>query len=180
VEHLRQPVKSSVRVGTADRLDKCRNCIVMRVAVFPINNRPALNRLFRHFQCDMNNACQAGLGCLNCQFQCIQQVAGIPPRQSQQVCPRLRIQFHRQFSISPIRVIQSPVKNDIQLILVQGFQFEHAGTGDQRRDDIKIRIFCCRANQCNQAGFHVREEGILLSLVPTVYFIHKKNGSFAI
>jgi len=62
----------------------------------------------------------------------------------------------------------------------QGLKLKDARAADQGFDDVEVGVLGGRANQGEQAGFHMREQGVLLGFVPAVHFIHKQDSALAV
>ena len=90
------------------------------------------------------------------------------------------IHEHVSLAISTLRVCQSTLEQSEDVFLTERLELEDARTADQGLDDVEIGILGGRANQGEQASFHVRQEGILLSLIPAVDFVYKEDGAPAV
>jgi len=59
----------------------------------------------------------------------------------------------------------------------EGFEDVDLGAGEKRRDDLEGGIFGGGADEEDVAGFDVGEEGVLLSFVEAVNFVHEDDGA---
>jgi len=64
-QHFCRPIQSRVGVAAANGFDKCRNGIVVHIAVFIILKRPFLYGFFGDFERYMNDAVFIRLGAFN-------------------------------------------------------------------------------------------------------------------
>ena len=66
------------------------------------------------------------------------------------------------------------------LLAVQVAQLKDPRPGDQRANDLKERILGGRTDEGDGAVLDVREQGVLLGLVPAVDLIHEQDRSLAV
>ena len=62
----------------------------------------------------------------------------------------------------------------------QRLQLENARARDQRADDIEIGVLGRRANQRDHTRLHVRQQRVLLGLVPAVHFIDEQDRALVV
>ncbi len=74
-------------------------------------------------------------------------------------------------------VVHRLIQHLFDILGGQRFQQVNAGAGQQRRVQLKRRIFGGRADEGDGAVFNVRQKSILLALVEAVDFVHKQNGA---
>jgi hypothetical protein len=73
-------------------------------------------------------------------------------------------------------VRDGPLKNGLQIIGTQRLKHQNPAPGEKGRNNVERGIFGGRADEGQQAAFHVGEKGILLAFVETMDFIHENNG----
>ncbi len=88
---------------------------------------------------------------------------------------RLGVQLDALISIAAFFVRQGAVEQQARLFLVQPAELEDARTRDQRADDFEIGILGGRADQRHHAGLDVRQQRVLLGLVPAMDFVHEQD-----
>ena len=81
---------------------------------------------------------------------------------------------------SALGVVQGAGQDGFQLIRAERLKHQHPGSGQERRDDLKRRIFGGGAQQDDQALLDVGQKCVLLGLVEAVDFIHKQDGRGAV
>ena len=89
----------------------------------------------------------------------------------------IRVQFDAFVPVAAFFVRQGAVQQDAGLVLVQPSELENARARDERADDFEIGIFGGRADQRDHAGFDVRQQRVLLGLVPAMDFVHEQDGA---
>src|ERR1035441_7746123 len=79
-----------------------------------------------------------------------------------------------------LAIAQCALQKNDNLIFAQRIQHIDAAAREQRRVDLKRRIFGGRADQANAAFLDVREEGILLRFVEAVNLVDEDDGPRAV
>ena len=77
-------------------------------------------------------------------------------------------------------VCQRPIDYLPKGLVVQEIEGDHPAAGEQRRNHLKRGVLGRGADQDDQTGFHVMEEGILLGLVEPVNLVDEQDGAFAL
>jgi hypothetical protein len=90
---------------------------------------------------------------------------------------RLGVQFDAFVPVAAFPVCQGAVEQQPRLLLVQPSELENARARDQRADDFEIRILGGRADQRHHAGLDVRQQRVLLGLVPAMDLVHEQDGA---
>ena len=88
---------------------------------------------------------------------------------------RPRLGHHRYRPESALDIPQGAVEQIHHLHLRNRLQLENLGTRYQRTVQIKKWIMRRRANESHGSALDIRQQHILLSLVKSMDFIHKKN-----
>jgi hypothetical protein len=72
------------------------------------------------------------------------------------------------------------VEDNAQVVGFERFQGEDGDPGEERGVDLEGGILGGRADQHDQPGLHVGEEGVLLRLVEAVDLVHEQEGRGAL
>src|SRR6266545_5302840 len=80
-------------------------------------------------------------------------------------------------SVAALLIRKGAVDQDADLLLIQIPQLKNARARDQSLDDFEIWIFGCHADEGYRSILDVRQERVLLCLVPAMDFIHAKDGA---
>ena len=128
----------------------------------------------------MNVASSIGRRGLHRQLQGIQHAARIPIGHIHQMVQRLRGQMHLQPAIAALRVAQRLPRHLAQIVRRQRAQLEDAAAADQRLIHFKVRILGRGSDEDDGAIFHVRQQRVLLGLVPAVNLVYKQRGPLVI
>ena len=105
------------------------------------------------------------------QVKDIQQLTGIPAGKPEK--RRRRLHPH-PMAPEHLILLQCPVEQLLQLILLHGTKRIHLRARQQRPYHLKRRILRSRAHQRHYPALHSTEQTILLRLVEAVYFINKQ------
>ena len=110
------------------------------------------------------------------QFEGVQGVAGIPAGHVDQVSARIRVQHDLARAVAAFLVRQGHIQDLAGLFAGQRQQLENPAARDQRADHLEIGVLGGGADQHEGAVFDMRQQGILLGLVPAVDFVHEQDG----
>src|SRR6187431_1842255 len=87
----------------------------------------------------------------------------------------VRVQPDALVPIAAFLVGEGPVNQDARLLLIEIPQLENARARDQCLDDFEIWILGRRADESHGSSLDVWQERVLLSLIPAMDLIHKKD-----
>src|SRR5215204_4463727 len=88
---------------------------------------------------------------------------------------RGRVQLDAFVPVAAFLVCEGAVNENSGLFVIKISQLENARTRYQRLDDFKIWILSRRTDKSHGSSLDVWQERVLLSLVPAMDLIHKKD-----
>ena len=83
-------------------------------------------------------------------------------------------------AVAAFLICQRHIQDPAGLFAGQGQQLEDPAAGNQRADHLEIGVLGGGADQHEGAVLHMRQQGILLGLVPAMDFIHEQDGLFLV
>src|SRR5712691_10162685 len=177
-EHAHEPVNRRVRVAAAQTLDEGGNDVVVLFAALVIEQCLVLSSLFEQRQVDVSRFFLGGQGRRDLEgIERHPSVAlGVLSKEQQ----RFLISGKLLSAKAAFLVLQGAPQQQQQVVRAQGFEDNHPSARQQRGDHLERRVLRRRAEEHDQALFHVRQEGVLLGLVEAVDFIDEQSRGLAV
>src|SRR5574341_100173 len=179
-DHLRQPEQRRVRVGAAHRLDEGADRVVVLVEALIVMHRPLLDALLGDLQRDVHRAFPIGGRGQDGQFERVEGAAGVAVGDQDQVGQRVVVNLNLAEAEAALVVGHRPIQDQADVLVGQRVQLEDARATEQRPDDLEQRVLGGRADQDDQPILDVRQQRVLLGLVPAVNLVHEQHGALAI
>ena len=168
IEHARQPVQRGVRVAAAHAFVQGADGVVELLAALVV----AAQALAQHFQQPLIRDARAFFGARGHRqrLQRIEQAARVAIGIGHQAvrCGRLGGQA--------VQRGQGAGQDFAQIRFFQRLEHVHRRARKQGGIDFKRGVFRGRADEGEQAAFHVRQKSILLAFVEAVHFVHEHDG----
>ena len=177
VEHAGQPIEGGVDIGTPHAFDEGGNGIVMGISVTIIQHGPGLDGFLGYLQIEINAAVGCGRGAEDGQLQGIEGVAQIAAGQISQMLQGLGRGGDRIGAQAAVFILQGPMQREPDLLPGKRLEDEDPGPGEQGADDLEIRVFGGGADEDQRAFFDMGEQGVLLSFIEAVDFVHQDDGA---
>ena len=159
VQHAAQPVQRGVRMRAAHGFVQRRYLVVEIVAALVEAARVQRERVLDEFARDVRRLRRVGRRLRL--FQQVQEAPGVAVRVADEGLDGDVVELQvRQAALGA-----GALQQLAHLVVVQRLQHVHLGARQQRRIDFERRVFRRRADQRDEAGFHERQQRVLLRLV---------------
>ena len=180
LHHARQPEQGRIGIAAAQRFDEGADGVEVGVALLVVEHRPLLDRVFGDGQVDPDHAIAIGRGGFHRQFQGVEQAAGVAARHIHQVVGGLGADRHGPLAVAPLRILQGPLQQLVQVLRLQGLQAKQARAAHQRLVHLKEGVFGGGPDQGHGAVLHPGQQRILLGAVEAVHLIDEQQRAQAV
>ena len=159
VQHAAQPVQRGVRMRAAHGFVQRRDLVVEIVAALVEAARVQGQRVLDEFARDVGRFRRVGRRLRL--LQQVQEAAGIAVRVADQRLYRDVVELQ----VRQAALLAGAFQQLAHLVVIQRLQHVHLRARQQCRVDFERRVFRRRADQRDEAGFHERQQRVLLRLV---------------
>ena len=170
-EHSREPVDRCVRVGPAHRFDERGDGVEVRVSAFVIGQRSLSDARHGLNGDDAIASLSVADGC----FQRVERNSRIAAAELGESIERICVDGDRALSESAVGVVEGMVQECENVITLQGFEFEHPSSAQERSDHLERWILRRRADQGDCPILDRVEDSVLLGLVESMNLVDEED-----
>ena len=148
----------------------------MAVAGLVVQRGTPLQRVRNGVHADLTQPIGPRLGGYRSHLQRVQGNSRVAVGNVDQVIQGVRRQSRVHHAQTAALILQGTLHNPRHILRGQGLQGEYPAPGQERRVDLKGRVFRGGADEYDRAVFHVGENHVLLRLVEPVNLVHEQDG----
>ena len=183
-DHADEPIESGVGIGIAHGFVERRDEVVVLLARFVVAQEFALEDVFEESARDAadggriaGGAAIGGLGAEGAEFEGVVGGAGVAVGIGGDAEEDVVGGIEMSVTKAAFGISKGAVEEIDDLRGGEGVEDVNLGAGEQRGDDLEGRVFGGGADKEDVAGFHVGEEGVLLSFIEAVNFVDEDDSA---